>query len=161
FIFPGDANFEHCRFAEEADFRDCRFLGVTQFAYAAFKRQANFSDTSFRGYLGLDRIKFDGDALFENSTFEAYTYIVHSDFTYATFTPAACNEYREATPSTVRGDGDFTRATFHSPTFRGVNFEHPLTTFEPPPLHKVPHFRSSSFRPAAIFHRTHVVGDWT
>ena len=160
FIFPGDVNFQHARFAGNADFGHCRFLGETAFSYARFRRKADFSYATFAGKVDLDRVDFGDDASFEASTFRGYAYIVHSDFKYASFKLAKFDRL-ELTHSTFTGEVVFTQAMFNSASFNGARFEHPLTSFEAATFRQVPDFRGSSFRPAAIFHKAHVVGDWT
>jgi uncharacterized protein YjbI with pentapeptide repeats len=160
-VFNSDsANFEGFAFPGDANFRGCRFLGRALFSGAAFVGKADFSHTNFQAYAGLDRITFLNDAIFEHSCFEQYAYVVHTKFTYANFKAATFNGRLELTSSTCGGETDFTGATFEDATFRGVQFKHPLATFESATFNKVPDFRNSSFETPPILYGV-VVGNPT
>jgi hypothetical protein len=129
FIFPGDANFSECRFAKNA-----RFTGAT-----------------FKGKAKLDRITFGEDAVFKNAVFEHdvdMSYAVFNKFT--DFRSAAFKGRYTLTNATCAGETDFTKATFADAIFRGVQFDHPLVTFESATYSKVPDFRNSSFKTPPI-----------
>jgi hypothetical protein len=154
------ANFEGFTFPGDVDFKYCRFSGKALFSGATFVGKADFAHATFQAYAGLDRVTFRNDAIFDHSCFEQYAYVVHSKFLYANFRSATFNGRLELTSSRCSGETDFTGATFEDATFRGVQFKHPLATFEAAKFNRVPDFRSSSFETPPILHGV-VVGNPT
>ena len=129
FTFPGDANFSECEFASNA----------------------NFTGATFKGKAQLDRTKFYKDAVFKEAVFEQDADLSHAIFkSHTDFRSATFNRKCTLTNATCAGETDFTGARFGDAVFRGVQFEHPLVTFQSARFERVPDFRSSSFRTPPI-----------
>lgn len=144
FLKLSDADFGHCRFANDADFQGAHFTGIVSFRKCTFSGRADFSSSRF---LFVD---------FEQAVFEN-----HVGFTYAVFEGSgkgferthfrgSCS-FRDIV---AEGNMNFLRAEFEEkPDFLGADFNR-TTDFVGAKFRKGASFSSTRFDGPLIFQQS-------